>query len=39
MGTILVDAGRLSPLDAERIVHFQRDRGARLAIPARPWAC
>ncbi|MCZ8255735.1 MAG: chain length determinant protein tyrosine kinase EpsG, partial [Polaromonas sp.] len=30
MGMILVDAGRLSPLDAERIVHFQRDRGARF---------
>lgn len=30
MGTILVDAGRLAPLDAERILHFQRDRGARF---------
>ncbi|WP_457280147.1 chain length determinant protein tyrosine kinase EpsG [Polaromonas sp. P5_D5] len=30
MGTILVDAGRLSPPDAERILHFQRDRGLRF---------
>jgi chain length determinant protein tyrosine kinase EpsG len=30
IGAILVDAGRLSPLDAERIVHFQKDRGARF---------
>jgi protein-tyrosine kinase len=30
IGVILVDAGRLSPVDAERILQFQRDRGARF---------
>lgn len=30
IGVILVDAGRLSPADAERILQFQRDRGARF---------
>lgn len=30
MGVILVDAGRLSPTDAERILQFQKERGARF---------
>ncbi len=30
IGVILVDAGRLSPPDAERIMDFQRDRGTRF---------
>lgn len=30
MGEILVDTGRLSPLDAERIAQFQRQCGARF---------
>lgn len=30
MGVILVDAGRLSPPDAERIAQFQKEHGARF---------
>ena len=30
MGAILIDAGRLSAADAERILQFQRERGARF---------
>lgn len=30
MGVILLDAGRLSPKDAERILQFQKERGARF---------
>jgi len=30
IGTILVDAGRLSPLDVERILTLQRERGTRF---------
>ncbi len=30
MGAILIDAGRLTPQDAERILHLQRERGLRF---------
>lgn len=30
IGVILVDAGRLSSMDSERILHFQRERGMRF---------
>ena len=30
MGVILVEAGRLAEVDVERIVQFQRERGARF---------
>jgi protein-tyrosine kinase len=30
MGTILVESGRLSPADAQRVLEFQRERGGRF---------
>jgi chain length determinant protein tyrosine kinase EpsG len=35
IGAILVDAGRLSSADTERILHFQRERGTRFGEAGR----
>lgn len=33
IGAILIDAGKLKPADAERVLRLQRDRGCASATP------